>query len=39
MKDLLNRPGWRLIAASSAIPLTLGLAGAASVAGRPTLAM
>jgi phosphatidylinositol-3-phosphatase len=33
MKDLLKRPGWRLLAASAAIPLTLGLAGAASAAG------
>ena len=33
MKNLLKRPGWRLIAASAAIPLTLGLVGAASAAG------
>jgi len=33
MKNLLKRPGWRLVAAGAAIPLTLGLAGAASAAG------
>ncbi|HEY2488687.1 MAG TPA: alkaline phosphatase family protein [Streptosporangiaceae bacterium] len=33
MKALLKRPRWRLIAASAAIPLTLGLVGAASAAG------
>ena len=33
MKALLKRPGWRIAAASAAIPLTLGLAGAASAAG------
>ena len=32
MKALLKRPGWRIVAASAAIPLTLGLAGAASAA-------
>ena len=33
MKALLKRPGWRIAAASAAIPLILGLAGAASAAG------
>lgn len=33
MNNLLKRPGWRLIAATAAIPLTLGLVGAASATG------